>query len=156
MEVREGCLAPKKSESDWDPVEAHAKRVSSRLWSASSLIPLAESKVFDVGLQLGGIYHHADDIPVPALQKQVEQKVRAVLPQSSATAIRRAFSSAKNTTMAHKWAERIFAFIDRELRFRTEYNPGDISEVNPTLAVRDSQRPSRTCRSNAVHESIRL
>lgn len=117
MEVRDGCLAPKKSESDWDPVEAHAKRVSSRLCSASSLIPLAESNVFDVGLQLGGIYHHADDIPVSALQKQVEQKVRAVLPQSSATTIRRAFFSAKNTTMVHKWAERIFAFIDRELRF---------------------------------------
>jgi hypothetical protein len=117
VEVRNGCLTLKKSESDWDPVEAHAKRVSSRLWSASSLIPFTESNVLDLGLQLGRIYHHTDDLPVPSLQSEVEQKVRGVLPQSSNTALRTAFSSARRTTMAHKWAQRIFALIDRELRF---------------------------------------
>jgi len=84
----------------------------------NQLISLAESNVFVIGLQLGKIYHHARDIPVAAVQKQLEQKVRSVLPQSSATSIRKAFSSAKqDTKMAHKWADRIFAFIDRELRF---------------------------------------
>lgn len=117
LKIRHGCLAPKKSKADWERIEAHANRLSSRLARAPSLLPLAESNVFDIGLQLGGISHHANNIPVPAIQKQIEQKVRSVLPQSSAGVIRRAFSDAKQTRMAYKWTDRIFALIDRELRF---------------------------------------
>jgi hypothetical protein len=42
-EVGEGCLSPKESKSGWDTVEVHAKRVSSRLKTASSLLSLTES-----------------------------------------------------------------------------------------------------------------
>ena len=116
-EVRKGCLARKKAESDWHPVETHARRVSSRIQSAVSLISLTESKVLDLGLQLGRTYHHAGDVPDAAARQQIEAKIRAVLPETSDSAIRKALSQAKKTKSGHTWAQRIYGFVDRDLRF---------------------------------------
>jgi hypothetical protein len=116
-EIRSGCLKPKKAVSDWNPVEIHAKRVSSRLHGALSLISLAESKVLDLGLQLGRVYHHADDVPDAQFRSQVEKKVRAVLPETSGPAIRKVFFSAKSSRFGYQWGGRIYSFLNRELRY---------------------------------------
>ena len=116
--VREGCLAPKTGESDWDPIEVQAKRVSSRLQKASSLLPLAESNVLDLGLQLGRMYHHADNLPAVKVRNDVKAKVEAVLPGARASAIKSRFASAKTLTSGYRWAMRIFTLLDHEIRYR--------------------------------------
>jgi len=115
--VRKGCLSEKTAKSDWDPVEVYAKRVQSRLQKASSLLPLAESNVLDLGLQLGRIYHHSDDLPVANVRATIETKVRSVLPPSSDTAIRRKFTSAKKLHSGYQWAIHIYSLLNHEIRF---------------------------------------
>jgi hypothetical protein len=116
-EVREGCLIL-NAKSEWDPVEVHAKRVSSRLNAASSLLPLAESNMLDLGLQLGRIYHHADDCPSAKVRAAVEAKVRGLLPAASDAAIKATFASASKLRDGYRWAMRIYTLVDQELRFR--------------------------------------
>jgi hypothetical protein len=118
-EVRNGCLKPKRASSDWNPIETFAKRVSSRIQSVQSLISFPESKALDIGLQLGRLYHHADDVPAAAVRRQVEEKIRAVLSEDGASSIRKAFSAAKSTHSGYQWAERIYSFLNRSLRFST-------------------------------------
>lgn len=118
IKVRIGCSKRKSAKSDWDPVELYAKRVSSRLQKASSLLPLAESNVLDLSLQLGRIYHHADNLPATEIRSDVEAKVRAVLPPTSDSAIRANFASAKKLTDGYRWAMRVYTLLDRELRYR--------------------------------------
>lgn len=116
-EVRRGCLATKKSESDWDPVELYAKRVSHRVQGALSLLPLAESNSLDIGLQLGRIYHHHDDLPAAKIRKSVETKVRTVLPENSSSAIGAKFTAANKLSSGYRWAMRIYSLVDHELRY---------------------------------------
>ncbi len=115
--IREGCLQPKEKESDWHPIEFHVNRVSTRIKTASSLLCLKESNVLDLGLQLGNIYHQADDVPDASLRKRVEKKVRAVLPSSSDSAITEAFSEAEGVWGGYQWANRVRSLIEQELRF---------------------------------------
>lgn len=116
--VRAGCLAKKSRKSDWDPVEVQAKRVSSRLQAASSLLPLAESNVLELALQLGRLYHHADDRPAGPVRKGVETKVRAILGPESEAAIKSKFAAASKLTSGYRWAMRIYTLVDHEIRYR--------------------------------------
>jgi hypothetical protein len=117
-EVRSGCAAPaeKKTSSDWDPVEIHAKRVSNRIGAATSLLPLTESRMLELAIQLGRIYHHADNVPLPALRKTVEAKVRSVLPSASEDAITRAFKLPRTLRSGYGWAMRIYTLLHHELK----------------------------------------
>jgi hypothetical protein len=117
-QVRSGCLSPKKDTSDWHPVELHAKRVSSRIQKASSLLSMLESNVLDLALQLGRIYHHTDNLPSAQVRESVETKARSVLPAASAPAIKSKFASARKLTAGYWWAMRIYSLVDHELRFR--------------------------------------
>lgn len=116
-QVESGCLAKKKSESDWDSVKVQANRVSSRLQKASSLLPMTESNALELGLQLGRIYHHVDDLPDASVRADVRTKVRAVLPEASDARIKAKFASARKLTSGYRWAMRIYALVDHELRF---------------------------------------
>jgi hypothetical protein len=116
-EVRAGCLRRKRAESGWHSVEIHAKRVSSRVQGALSLISFAESKVLDLGLQLGRVYHHGGDPPDVTIRRQVAAKMRVVLPGPSDSGIRKVCSLAKKSEYAFQWAQRIYSFLDRSLRF---------------------------------------
>lgn len=62
--VLAGCKKSKPKDSDWDEVEFHAKRVSQRIQTASSLLSIPESNVLNLCLQLGAIYHHAVEVGV--------------------------------------------------------------------------------------------
>jgi restriction endonuclease len=115
--IREGCDSPKNKKSDWDPVEVHAKRVSNRLGRATSLLPVAESNMLDLALQLGRLYHTLDDLPRTAQRGIIESKVRAVLPPSSDGAIRRKFADAKKLRSGYRWVIRIYSLLDHELRW---------------------------------------
>ena len=117
-EVRDRCLAPKTAEADWNPVEDYAKRVSSRLRASSSLLPIAESNMLELALQLGRIYHHTDDLPAAKVRADVEAKVRSILPTTSDNAINAKFAAAKKLSDGYRWAMRIYALIDHEIRFR--------------------------------------
>lgn len=120
-QVRDGCLRRKRSKSQWDPVEVHAKRVTSRIQSSASLLCIAESNVLELGIQLGRIYLHVDDVSI-AVQKQVKAKVKAVLPSNMESAIRRKFASAREAKYGmygYRWAAQIYSFVDHELRFGT-------------------------------------
>jgi hypothetical protein len=115
--IRKGCSQPNKKDADWYLIEVHAKRISTRIKAASSLLSLSESNALDLGLQLGLLYHHADDVPKTAVQRTVEKKVRAILSESSDLAIKEAFSSAKKTWGGYQWANRICSLVEHELRF---------------------------------------
>lgn len=117
-EVRDGCLSPKNAKADWHPVEDHAKRVASRVQAAASLLPLGESNMLDLALQLGRIYHHTDGLPSAKVRNDVEQKVRSVLPAASDAAIKAKFAAAKKLTSGYRWAIRIYDLVDHEVRFR--------------------------------------
>jgi len=115
--VRRVCLSEKKTKSDWDPAEVHAKRIQSRLQKASSLLPLAESNVLGLGLQLGRIYHHSDDPPTATVREAVETKVRDVLPLSSDVAIGTKFIAANKAHSGYQWAVDIYSLLNHEIRF---------------------------------------
>jgi hypothetical protein len=117
-QVRTGCLSEKAAESDWDPIEVQAKQVSSRIQSASSLLPMAESNVLELALQLGRIYHHADDLPKTNVRADVEAKVRGILPAASGPAIKAKFRPAKRLTSGYQWAMQIYSLVNHELRFK--------------------------------------
>lgn len=116
--VREGCLAKKETKSDWDAVEFHAKRASARIQTASSLLPLSESNALELGLQLGRVYHHSDDLPAIETRDRIETMVRSVLPAVSEDHVSKTFASAAKLDDGFRWATRIYSLVDRELRFR--------------------------------------
>jgi hypothetical protein len=117
--VRAGCLAPKKKKSDWDPVEIQAKRVEARITAASSLLVPEEARVLELAMQLGRIYHHFDDLPSASVQKQIESRVKILLP-ASAVAIRKRFTAAKKLTSGYSWAQKIYNLIAHELRWAAD------------------------------------
>jgi hypothetical protein len=117
-DTRDGCLAKKTRDSDWEPVEGYAKRASSRIQKASSLLPLAESNALEVGLQLGRIYHYIDDLPEDSLRKRVELRVRQVLGSGSDDAVSEGFMASEKLTSGYQWAMHIKGLVDREVRYR--------------------------------------
>jgi hypothetical protein len=116
--VRDGCLSEKNQKSDWELVEIHAKRASTRLKKASSLLSLEEANVLDVGLQLGRIYHYTDDLPSPKVRADIEDKVRTILCVASDSLIKQAFSEAEALSSGYRWAMRIYSLLNREIRYR--------------------------------------
>ena len=116
--VREGCSAKKQQQSDWDTVEIYAKRASTRLQKASSFLSLEESNVLELGIQLGRIYHHTDDLPSPKIRGDVEAKMLAVLGAASASVVTQAFSEAEKLTSGYRWAMRAYSLLNREIRYR--------------------------------------
>jgi len=114
--VRDGCLSDKSAKADWDPVEDQAKRISTRIQKASSLLPMAEN-VLELGLQLGRIYHHTDDLPAAKVRADLEKKIRSSLPPSSAAAIDSRFASANKLEDGYRWALRIYSLLEQEIRF---------------------------------------
>ncbi|TCU13739.1 restriction endonuclease [Rhizobium sullae] len=118
VEVREGCAAPKTNKSDWDQTEVKAKRVSSRIQAATSLLALPESNVLELSLVLGRIYQNVDDRPPPATIKSVHAKVTGVLPTASAGPIKTRFAAASKISAGYDWAQKIFGLLDHELRYR--------------------------------------
>jgi hypothetical protein len=117
-QVRTGCLSEKVAKSDWAPIEVQAKQVSQRLQAALSLLPMAESNVLDLALQLGRIFHHADDLPTTDIRADVEAKVRGILPDASGPAIEAKFRSANLLTSGYQWAMQIYSLVNHELRFK--------------------------------------
>jgi hypothetical protein len=115
--VLAGCKKSNPKASDWDNVEFHAKRVSQRIQTASSLLSISESNVLNLCLQLGGIYHHADEVPGSAAQTKVKKKVRAILPNVPDAEIAAVFEEAKDVWGAYTWANCICSFVEHELRF---------------------------------------
>jgi hypothetical protein len=115
--IRRGCMKPKKKKSDWDPVEVHGKRIAARLGRSASLLPLAESNVLELALQLGRLYFSLDERPSTQLRKSIETKVRGILPATSDKAITKAFADAKKLSSGYRWPQRIYALLDHELRW---------------------------------------
>jgi hypothetical protein len=115
--IRDGCATPKTEKSDWDPVEVHAKRITTRLGRATSLLRMAESNMLEAALHLGRLYHSLDDPPKAELSNSIEKKVRALLPPSSDAAIRKKFAEAKKLSDGYKWVSRIYTLLDHELRW---------------------------------------
>jgi hypothetical protein len=116
ISLKAECLKPKSAKSDWNAAEMYAKRASMRIGKASSLLALVESNILDLGLQLGRIYHHTDDLPALPLRSSVEENVRSALPASSDAAITAKFTSAAELTDGYRWALRIYGLLEREIR----------------------------------------
>jgi hypothetical protein len=110
------CLKPKSAKSDWDAAEMYAKRATMRINRASSFLTLLESSMLDLGLQLGRIYHHTDDLPTPEIRSSIEANVRSALPASSDGAITAKFASAAKLGDGYRWALRIYGLLEREIR----------------------------------------
>jgi len=115
--VLAGCKKSKPKDSDWDEVEFHAKRVSQRIQTASSLLSIPESNVLNLCLQLGAIYHHAVEVPGSAAQTKVKKRVRAILPNVPDAEIAEVFEEAEDVWGGYAWANRICSFVEHELRF---------------------------------------
>jgi hypothetical protein len=117
-QIRLGCLAKKQTELDWNSVELHAKRVSKRISTASSLLSMAEANALDIGVQLGYIYHHKDNLPEPSVRESVKTKVERLLGEASKPEIHDVFNKAESLTSGFRWAMRVYNLMDRELRYR--------------------------------------
>ncbi|WP_454623012.1 hypothetical protein [Brucella anthropi] len=117
-EVHDGCVLAKEKTPDWPAMEVKAKRFSSRIQAATSLLPLAESNVLELSLMLGRIYHYFDDLPSPETIQTVRDKVGGVLPAASADAIKKRFSNAKKASSGSQWSQKIFSLLNHELRYR--------------------------------------
>jgi hypothetical protein len=115
--VLAGCAKPRPKETDWNEVEFHAKRMSQWIRTANSLLSVQESNVLNLGIQLGAIYHHADDVPEETVRAKIEKKVRAILPNVLDSEIAAAFEDAKDVWGGYSWATRICSFVEHELRF---------------------------------------
>ncbi len=87
-----------------------------RIHKSSSLLPLAESNILDLGVQLGRIYLHTDDLPATAIRSNVETIVRSALPTASDAAITAKFASAAELEDGYRWALRIYSLLEREIR----------------------------------------
>lgn len=115
-EVREGCLAPKDSKSDWDLVEASAKRVQTRTIAAKSLLDHNEARWLAISCQLGNIYAHFDDLPDEKLRGEIEAKVLKLLPLRG-EAVEAKFDQAATLSSGYDWANSIYGFLVNQLRW---------------------------------------
>lgn len=118
--IHAGCLRHQKRQSRWGKEEFEAKRASSRIQNAVSLLSMPESSILDIALRLGRIYHHAEEIPGITAHRQMERDVRSILPKQSNASITRQFALARKQKpymFGYKWAQRIYQLLDNELRF---------------------------------------
>jgi hypothetical protein len=118
VEMRKLFATPKKSDSDWDPIELLSDRISSRNKGGSSLLPLVESNVLDLGVQLGRIFHNADSLPPQSVRKDIEVKIRNIIKgPTTKSSIRGRLLKANSATSGYSWANQIYALLDHEIRF---------------------------------------
>ena len=118
-ETRSGCLAPKQDASDWEPVLQYAKRASSRISAASSSLTIDESRILDLALQLGKIYHHSDDRPSQSIRNGVRRKLLTILGDAHNNSIDAIFTEADAKDSGYLWAMKLYSFLDRTLRYET-------------------------------------
>ncbi|MDH7790196.1 hypothetical protein [Ochrobactrum sp. AN78] len=117
-EVHDGCVLAKEKTPDWRAMEVKAKRFSSRIQAATSLLPLAESNLLELSLMLGRINQYCDDLPSSETIQTVRDKVSGVLPTASADAIKKGFSNAKKASSGYQWSQKIFSLLNHELRYK--------------------------------------
>jgi hypothetical protein len=116
--IRELLTLPKESDDDWDPIEDLAKRVSARIQIASSLLPLAESNVLDLGMQLARIWHHSESIPAAAARKDIEVKIRSIIKTpTTKSSIKTRLVKANSYKAGYSWATTVYSLVDHEIRF---------------------------------------
>jgi hypothetical protein len=120
--VREGCLAEKEAQSEWDEVEGFAKRASTRIQKASSLLAMEDSNVLELALQLGRMYHHADYPPSSDVELDIKAKVRKILGEAGCSHFTQAISKDKKLTSGYQWAMRAYSLLSREIRYRVREN----------------------------------
>lgn len=116
-EIRRGTYEGSRDAAAWGQVEAHAKRVANRIFNASSLLPISEGGMLDVGVGLGRIEHEVDGVPPKTYVTNLKQTLRAILPASSAAALDPKFRAAAKKRWGYEWANVIRSWIDRELRY---------------------------------------
>ena len=114
--VKDGCISPKKDDSDWDVVEVYAKRVQDRSRTASSHLSNAEANALEVGVHLSHTYFHVDDWPNSDVTEDIERRVRNLLSSNDYLEIDAAFARAAKLSSAYMWARRLYTFVDREIR----------------------------------------
>lgn len=114
-----GCRKKNATDKDWHHVEAHAKRASTRVQNAVSLLPLHESKVLNLSLQLGRLYYHQGPVK-QKLRADIQKKCTAILSEAREDALREAFKTANKVKDGYKWAMRIYGFLDREIRYSVD------------------------------------
>jgi hypothetical protein len=73
--------------------------------------------MLELAMQLGRIYHNVDDLPSKETRKQIETKVRSVLPVTCSDAITTKFAAARRLSSGYDWATRIYNLLDHELRW---------------------------------------
>ncbi|WP_342070403.1 hypothetical protein [Yoonia algicola] len=112
--VREGCLSPKSSKSDWHLVEQHAKRVESRTVAAKSHLEGDEARWLALACQLGRIYAHSNELPEEQIRIDIEAKVLKLLPLRR-DVVKARFDQAAMLSDGYAWADRIYGFLVNEL-----------------------------------------
>lgn len=116
-EIRRGTYEGDRDDAAWAQVEAHARRVANRISNASSLLPMAEGGMLDVGVGLGRVEHDVDGLPTKGYITNLKQSLRAILPASSSTTMDAKFRAAAKMRWGYRWANAIRSWIDRELRY---------------------------------------
>jgi Restriction endonuclease len=116
--IRKLSALPKNSDNDWDPIEDLAKRISARIQTGSSLLPLPESNVLDLGIQLARIWHHSESIPTPAIRKDIEVKIRNIIKTpTTKSSIRTRLAKANTYKSGYSWANSVYSLLDHEIRY---------------------------------------
>lgn len=116
-EIRRGAYEGPRDDAAWAQVEAHARRIANRISNVSSLLPMSEGGMLDVGIGLGRVEHDVDGVPSKSYVNNLKQSLRAILPPSSTTALDAKFRAAARKRWGYQWANVIRSWIDRELRY---------------------------------------
>ena len=103
---------------DWEKIQTLSTRVSKRLESLSS-VPISETNTLEVGRRLGAIYHRVDGAVGAAISNDTKKLVDAILPFDCVerTAGKFAEADTMEYPYGYRWAPKIFAFIEQEIRF---------------------------------------
>lgn len=103
---------------DWEVIETLCKRVSNRLVSLSS-VAILESNTLEVGRRLGAIDHGQKDEVGAAESAEMKRQIDAILPSESAqrTAGKFTEADAMKYRYGYRWAPKIFAYVEQEIRF---------------------------------------
>lgn len=103
---------------DWEMIEALCNRVSKRLVSLSS-VAILESNTLEVGRRLGAIDHSQNDEVGAAESAEMKRQVDAILPSECAKRTAEKFAEADTMKYpyGYRWAPKIFAYVEQEIRF---------------------------------------
>lgn len=103
---------------DWEVIETLCKRVTNQLISLSS-VAILESNTLEVGRRLGAIDHGQHDEVGAAESAEMKRQIDAILPSECAkrTAGKFAEADAMKYRYGYRWAPKIFAYVEQEIRF---------------------------------------